>query len=139
MTSCNQKEVTNLKKRVAELETLNSNLTDSMASLNYKKITNSNIIGLSSKPILKVGEKEKVKFIFNYPDKLLEYDVYTSDPNGDPDKLILENLTDNEFEYEFTPTKSGEEIIKLIAVFKIDNASNEEIYVPTNTGFKITD
>jgi hypothetical protein len=137
--SCNDKEIAELNNRVSELETLNLKLTDSIANVNYKKVTTSEIIGVSSKPTLTVGKKEKVKFIFNYPDELLRYDVYTSTPDGEPDKLILENLKANEFEYEFTPTKLGEERIELIAVFKINNAENEKIYVPINTGFKTSE
>lgn len=136
IASCGNGEITELKNRISKLESSNSKLADSITKLNYNKIINPDVISLTDKPILKVGKKEKIKFIFHYQEELFEYNVYTTDSTGSPDKLILENLTDNEFEFEFTPTKKGEEIIELIAVFKINNKLfDEKINVPIISGF----
>lgn len=125
-----------LKDKIAKLEKLNSKLRDSIITINYKKISNSITFGISKDSILKVGKMEKVKFIFHYPEKMIHYDVYTADSTGSPDKLIMENLTDNEFEYEFTPTKSGQELVELIAVFNIKNEFDDEVIeVPIIAGF----
>lgn len=140
LSSCKEKKVGELKNRISELESLNSKLTDSITRLNYEKIQFPQIIPISDKPILKVGKKETVKFIFHYQEELFEYDVYTTDSIGSPDELIYENLKNNEFEYEFTPTKTGEEIVELIAVFNIKNELfDEEIHIPIISGFATTE
>ena len=136
ITSCGNGEIAELKNRISKLESTNSKLADSITKLNYNKIINLDVISLTDKPILKVGKKEKVKFIFHYQENLFKYDVYTTDSAGSPDKLIYENLTDNEFEYEFIPTEKGKEIVELIAVFKIKNKLfDEKINVPIMGGF----
>ncbi|WP_339918463.1 hypothetical protein [Yeosuana marina] len=130
--SCNEKKISELNNRISELETQNKKLADSISKSDYYKVLGSNIIGLTSKPQFTVNEKSEVKFLFNYPEKLLTYNVYTTTSDGKPDKLIYENLTDNEFMYNFVPKKVGEHNIKLVAVFKMNNKENEEIQVPTN-------
>ena len=130
--SCNEKKISELNNRITELETQNKKLTDSISKSDYYKVLSSNIVGLTAKPEFIVNEKSDVKFLFNYPEKLLTYNVYTTTSDGKPDKLIYENLTDNEFMYSFIPEKAGEHNIKLVAVFKMNNKENEEIHVPTN-------
>ncbi|WP_157804985.1 hypothetical protein [Confluentibacter lentus] len=130
--SCNEKKISELNNRISELETQNKKLNDSISKSEYYKVLSSNIIGLTAKPEFTINEKSEVKFLFNYPENLLPYNVYTTTSDGKPDKLIYENLTNNEFMYNFVPEKVGEHNIKLIAVFKMNNKENEEIHVPTN-------
>ena len=97
-------------------------------------------MGIRYDSILKVGNKEKVKFIFHYPEELISYDIYTTDSVGSPDKLIIADLNKNEFEYEFIPTKSGSEMVELVAVFNIKNQLyNEVIEIPIITEFATTE
>ncbi|PNW26444.1 hypothetical protein BKP44_17110 [Formosa algae] len=130
--SCNEKKISELNNRITDLEIQNKKLTDSISKADYYKVLGSNIVGLTAKPEFIVNEKSDVKFLFNYPEKLLPYNVYTTTSDGKPDKLIYENLTDNKFMYSFIPEKVGEHNIKLVAVFKMNNKENEEIHVPTN-------
>ena len=140
MVACNTKKNDGLKSKISELEKLNSELKDSITTLNYKKITNSITMGIRYDSILKVGKKEKVKFIFHYPEELISYDIYTTDSVGSPDKLIIADLNKNEFEYEFIPTKSGSEMVELVAVFNIKNQLyNEVIEIPIITEFATTE
>ena len=135
--SCNEKKISELNNRITDLETQNKKLTDSISKADYYKVLGSNIIGLTAKPEFNVNEESEVKFLFNYPEKLLTYSVYTTTNDGKPDELIYDNLTDNEFKYNFVPKKAGEHNIKLVAVFKINNKENEEIHVPTNFYVKV--
>ena len=140
IVACNTKKNDGLKNKISELEKQNAELKDSITTLNYKKISNSITIGIRDDSILKVGRREKIKFIFHYPEKLFSYNVYTTDSIGSPDKLIKENLTKNEFEYEFIPTKTGQETVELIAVFNIKNQLYDEIIeVPIIAGVTTTE
>ncbi len=137
--SCNDKKITELNERISELEIRNKKLTDSITKSEYNKTKNSSIIGLTSKPTFRDGEKSQAKFIFNYPEKIMTYDVYTSTDEGKPDKLIFNNLTDNHFEYNSIPRKIGEEQIELITVFKMNDSVNTEYHIPTNLIVTITE
>ena len=140
LVACNTKINDGLKSKISELEKLNSELKDSITTLNYKKISNSITMGIRYDSILKVGKKEKVKFIFHYPEELISYDIYTTDSIGSPDKLIIADLKKNEFEYEFIPTKNGSEMVELVAVFNIKNQLYDEVIeVPIIAGFATTE
>ncbi len=130
--SCNEYKISELNNQISKLEIQNKKLTDSISKSLYYKVLGSNIIGLTAKSEFTINEKSEVKFLFNYPEKLLTYNVYTTSIDGKPDELIYKNLTDNEFIYNFVPNKVGEHDIKLVAVFKMNNKENEEIHVPTN-------
>ena len=130
--SCNEKKITELNNRISELEILNKKLTDSISKTDFEKVLNSNIIGFTAVSEPRVNEECEVKFIFNYSEKLPEYNVYSTTENGEPDELIYSNLNDNEFKHKFIPKKAGKHNIKLVAVFKLNNAENEEIHIPTN-------
>jgi len=140
LVACSTEKNDGLKRKISELEKLNSELKDSITTLNYKKISNSITLGIRYDSILEVGKKEKVKFIFHYPEELFSYDIYTTDSVGSPDKLIIADLKKNEFEYEFIPTKNGSEMVELVAVFNIKNQLyNEVIEVPIIAGFSTTE
>ena len=140
ISSCNGKKVNELNNKIEKLKKLNTILNDSIITMNYRKISNSITMGIRFDSILKVGKKEKVKFIFHYPEELISYDIYTTDSVGSPDKLIIADLNKNEFEYEFIPTKSGSEMVELVAVFNIKNQLyNEVIEIPIITEFATTE
>ncbi len=120
-----------------ELENLNKKLIDSITKSDFEKVLNSNINGFTAVTEPRVNEECELKFIFNYPEKLPTYNVFSTTENGQIDKLIFSNLKDNEFKYKFVPKKAGEHKIKLVAVFKLNNAENEEIQVPTNLSVEI--
>ena len=132
IVSCNEKKITELNNRISELEIQNKKLTDSISKMDFEKVLNSNIIGFTAVSEPRVNEECEVKFIFNYSEKLPTYNVYSTTENGEPDELIYSNLNDNEFKHKFIPKKTGEYNIKLVAVFKLNNAENEEIHIPTN-------
>ncbi|TXG36695.1 hypothetical protein [Seonamhaeicola maritimus] len=130
--SCKKDETKELKNRITILEKNLSELKDSISKSKKDKISHSNIIVQTSKENFKVNEKTKVKFVFNYLENIPEYDVYQI-LNDDSRKLIIENLSVNEFEYEYSPTKEGWNPIKLMTVFKF---GNEKIEVPVFSSIK---
>ena len=131
--SCDDKKTEILTEKISHLEIQNQKLKDSITKFEYDKVENSRILGLTFKPTFQVGENSQVNFIFSYPEKIMTYDVYTSTDDGEPDELIFKNLTNNQFDYDFVPTKIGEEQIELIAVFKMNDSLNTEFHIPTNT------
>ena len=135
--SCNNEKIAELNNRISELEKQNFKLTDSIKKLKYQELFTLSLIGIPYKSTFRVGEKSRIKFFFNHHKKIMPYNVYTTTNEGKLDKLIFKNLTGNEFEYRFVPSKIGGEQIKLVAVFKIGNDDKEEIHVPTNLFVKI--
>lgn len=132
--SCKNGEIKELKNQITFLENTLSELKDSISKSKKDKIFRSNIIIQAHKESFKINEKTKVKFVFNYIENIPKYDVYEI-LNENNRKLILENLTVNEFEYEYSPTKEGWNPIKLMAVFKFEN---EKIEIPVLSSIKGT-
>lgn len=130
--SCNEKKIARLNEQILELEVQNQKLVDSIKKSQYYKIENADIIGLTFEPSFRIGEESRVRFIFNYPEKIFPYDVYTTAADGRPDQLVFSNLTENHFDYDFIPDKAGEHQIELVTVFKMKDSVTTEYYIPTN-------
>jgi len=139
LISCGESKINELNKKVTELENANAQLRDSILELRIKKVLKSSTFALTTKPYYEVGDTVKVNLKFSYPEKIWPYNVYTVDENWNLDELLFENLSDNEFNYEFIAEKSGERKIELMAVFKPNMPEYSEIEVMVNSAINIKD
>ena len=134
LTSCSNNGLVELEQRIAELENENLELRKNLKTKNKKKVLESNLLGSSFKQKHRVNEESKLEFLFVYPEKFPEYDVYLVDADGIKTDLIQKNLSENKFQYSFTPIEFGVNYIRLIAVFKIGDVDWE---VPAQMGIEV--
>ncbi|MAL58430.1 MAG: hypothetical protein CMC14_00125 [Flavobacteriaceae bacterium] len=130
--SCKKDETAELKNQIKILENKYSLLKDSISKSKKDKVSKSNIIIQTFKEIHQVNELAKVKFLFNYPEDLPNYNVYKINED-ETRELIFEGLSKNEFDFEHTPSKEGWNEIKLMTVFDF---GDEKIEVPVYSSIK---
>ncbi|UWX56360.1 hypothetical protein NYZ99_09230 [Maribacter litopenaei] len=138
-TSCNDEKITELNTRIAELETENQKLTDSISGIQYFRVLNSKVFGSANRPTFQAGKENKVTFEFYNTEKIREYNVYQLSADGKREKLIHNGLTENGFEYSFVPRKKGLYKINLLTVFDTGNTQFGEIEIPAHMTLNITE
>jgi len=95
------KEIENALIRITNLEEQNRKLTDSLNKYREIDLNSQSILGFPQECILKVGKKNKIKFvIFKNEFEFPKYDIYKIE--NDNEIKIGENNNFN-FDYEFTP------------------------------------
>lgn len=90
------------------------------------------MIGNPDKEKYSANNSGKMFFYFKYPETIPEYEVYTTTSDLEPDKLILENQTTNQFEIQFNTNELKNNAVQVIAVFK-----NLELKIVMSTDVKM--
>ena len=123
LTSCGNKKVEELNKRISELENQNTKLINSLNNSKYLRVLSSDLIGIPHKNNLTTNQANKFTFLFSSIQKLPKYNVYQITKNGNEElrELLFENLTDSRFEYNFIPKSNKDKSFELLAEFDLDS------------------
>lgn len=83
----------------------------------------SELIGISHKNKFAPNESNKFSFIFSSKQKILEYNLYRIERNGEEEKreLLYEKITDSKFDFNFVPKTDKEKSFELLAEFNLDS------------------
>jgi len=128
--SCENKEVSNLKKQISELESKNEILRDSLDNFEENSIIGSMLVGIPELRDYPVNKTGKITFGFVKYDQIRKYNVYEKLRGTEEKKLLFNDLTHSIFKYEFTPKSLDDNIIEIITEFKSSDGSSL-IQVPT--------
>ncbi|RCW93983.1 hypothetical protein [Winogradskyella arenosi] len=90
------------------------------------------MVGNPDKEKYSANNSGKMFFYFKDPETIPEYEVYTTTSDLEPDKLILENQTTNQFEIQFNTNELKNNAVQVIAVFK-----NLELKIVMSTDVKM--
>lgn len=114
--SCSNEE--KLNQKIIELETKNKILTDSLNEINRSIISNL-IVELTSET---VNKDTKINGKFLQFSKLPKYNLYRIDNLTQERKLIEQNITDPNFQFDFKQTSKNDTKINIIAEFDINGS-----------------
>ncbi len=114
--SCSNEE--KLNQKIIELETKNKILTDSLNEINRSIISNL-IVELTSET---VNKDTKINGKFLQFSKLPKYNLYKIDNLTQERKLIEQNITDPNFQFDFKQTAKNDTKINIIAEFDINGS-----------------
>jgi hypothetical protein len=128
LVSCETGKVKDLENKIAQLETSNRILKDSIKQIEYNKVSSSYLINIPQQATLKVNEPNKFSVIFFQDVNFPKYDVYEiiTDATGQKHRrLIQKGNTKSKFIYEFTPKSKTDNKIELVAQFEKDTIKQE--------------
>lgn len=116
MFSCSNEE--KLNQKIVELETKNKILIDSLNEITRRTISNLKV-ELTSET---VNKDTKINGKFLQFSKLPKYNLYRIDNLTQERKLIEQNITDPNFQFDFKPTSKSDTKINIIAEFDINGS-----------------
>ena len=114
--SCSNEE--RLNQKIVELETKNKILIDSLNEITRSTISNLKV-ELTSET---VNKDTKINGKFLQFSKLPKYNLYRIDNLTQERKLIEQNITDPNFQFDFKPTSKSDTKINIIAEFDINGS-----------------
>ena len=114
--SCSNEE--KLNQKIVELETKNKILIDSLNEITRRTISNLKV-ELTSET---VNKDTKINGKFLQFSKLPKYNLYRIDNLTQERKLIEQNITDPNFQFDFKPTSKSDTKINIIAEFDINGS-----------------
>ena len=114
--SCSNEE--KLNQKIVELETKNKILIDSLNEITRSTISNLKV-ELTSET---VNKDTKINGKFLQFSKLPKYKLYRIDNLTQERKLIKQNITDPNFQFDFKPTSKSDTKINIIAEFDINGS-----------------
>ena len=114
--SCSNEE--KLNQKIVELETKNKILTDSLNEITKSTISNLKV-ELTSET---VNMDTKINGRFLHFSKLPKYKLYRIDNLTQERKLIKENITDPNFQFDFKPSSKSDTKINIIAEFDFNGS-----------------
>ena len=114
--SCSNEE--KLNQKIVELETKNKILIDSLNEITRSTISNLKV-ELTSET---VNKDTKINGKFLQFSKLPKYKLYRIDNLTLERKLIKQNITDPNFQFDFKPTSKSDTKINIIAEFDINGS-----------------
>ena len=114
--SCSNEE--KLNQKIVELETKNKILIDSLNEITRSTISNLKV-ELTSET---VNKDTKINGKFLQFSKLPKYNLYRIDNLTQERKLIKQNITDPNFQFDFKPTSKSDTKINIIAEFDINGS-----------------
>lgn len=114
--SCSNEE--KLNQKIVELETKNKILIDSLNEITRSTISNLKV-ELTSET---VNKDTKINGKFLQFSKLPKYNLYRIDNLTQERKLIEQNITDPNFQFDFKPTSKSDTKINIIAEFDINGS-----------------
>ena len=114
--SCSNEE--KLNQKIVELETKNKILIDSLNEITRSTISNLKV-ELTSET---VNKDTKINGKFLQFSKLPKYKLYRIDNLTQERKLIEQNITDPNFQFDFKPTSKSDTKINIIAEFDINGS-----------------
>jgi hypothetical protein len=125
--SCENSKINSLEKRIVELETLNSDLEKKIAKADYYKVTASQINLFPDNVSVRVGEQIKVRGKFFENNSLPKYNLYETDSTFSKSsrKILLENITEPNFDVTFTPKSKEQNKMYVVAEFDLNNEKFE--------------
>ena len=114
--SCSNEE--KLNQKIVELETKNKILIDSLNEITRSTISNLKV-ELTSET---VNKDTKINGKFLQFSKLPKYKLYRIDNLTQERKLIKQNITDPNFQFDFKPTSKSDTKINIIAEFDVNGS-----------------
>lgn len=114
--SCSNEE--KLNQKIVELETKNKILIDSLNEITRSTISNLKV-ELTSET---VNKDTKINGKFLQFSKLPKYNLYRIDNLTQERKLIEQNITDPNFQFDFKPTSKSDTKINIIAEFDVNGS-----------------
>ncbi len=121
--SCKNKEVSELKNQISELEKVNKKLKDSLNKKTYQDVTSLGLWGIPEKNKLIPNKENEFKFLFHSIKDIPNYNVYRIVENGDEEtkELLYQNKNSSSFKFNFIPKNNKDESFKILAVFDLDS------------------
>ncbi len=114
--SCSNEE--KLNQKIVELETKNKILTDSINEITKSTISNLKV-ELTSET---VNMDTKINGKFLQFSKLPKYNLYRIDNLTQERKLLKQNITDPNFQFDFKPSSKSDTKINIIAEFDFNGS-----------------
>ena len=121
--SCKNKEVSDLKNRISELEKVNKKLEDSLSKKIYQDVTSLGLWAIPEKNKLIPNKENEFKFLFHSIKDIPNYNVYRIIENGNEEtkELLYQNNNSSSFKFNFIPENNKDESFKILAVFDLDS------------------
>jgi len=116
-----------LHDRIAELEEINTKLSDSLTDMMQDRIYNTQLIATPEQNEIVPGVPNKLNVLMHTFSPYPSYDVYRIKQNGEKE-ILHENLTDPNFDLEFIPKADAKTTVNYLVVVDLNG---KEIEIPT--------
>jgi len=123
--SCQNGEISELRKTIDKLEKQNLKLIDSINQNEKEMILTSRLFGIPMSRDYKINEKGIIQFGFLRTGEIMKYNVYEKIRGTNEKKLLFTDLNKTDFKYEFTPKSKNDNEIYLITEFNFNGGKIE--------------